>query len=64
MDADVVGKEIKDIAIPRNATFVAIVRRDSVVMPRGDTALQAGDEVLAIVTPESEDVVRNVLTRT
>ncbi len=63
-DADVVGKEIKDIAIPRNATFVAIVRRDSVVMPRGDTALQAGDEVLAIVTPESEDDVRNVLTRT
>ena len=63
-DAEVVGKEIKDIAIPRNATFVAIVRRDSVVMPRGDTALQAGDEVLAIVTPESEDVVRNVLTRT
>ena len=63
-DADVVGKEIKDIAIPRNATFVAIVRRDSVVMPRGDTALQAGDEVLAIVTPESEDVVRNVLTQT
>ena len=37
-DAEVVGKEIKDIAIPRNATFVAIVRRDSVVMPRGDTA--------------------------
>lgn len=63
-DADVVGKEIKDIAIPRNATFVAIVRRDNVVMPRGDTALQAGDEVLAIVTPDSEDVVRNVLTRT
>ena len=63
-DAEVVGKEIKDIAIPRNATFVAIVRRDNVVMPRGDTALQAGDEVLAIVTPESEDVVRNVLTRT
>ena len=63
-DADVVGKEIKDIAIPRNATFVAIVRRDNVVMPRGDTALQAGDEVLAIVTPDSEEVVRNVLTRT
>ena len=63
-DAEVVGKEIKDIAIPRNATFVAIVRRDNVVMPRGDTALQAGDEVLAIVTPDSEDVVRNVLTRT
>jgi trk system potassium uptake protein len=54
--ASVVGTAIKDIAIPRDATFVAIVRKDSVVMPRGDT-------VLAIVTPESEDPVRSVLTR-
>jgi trk system potassium uptake protein TrkA len=61
-DASVVGREIKDVQIPRDATFVAIVRKDHVVMPRGDTVLQAGDEVLAIVTPESEDVVRSVLT--
>jgi trk system potassium uptake protein TrkA len=61
-DAAVVGREIKDITIPRDATFVAIVRKDHVVMPRGDTVLQAGDEVLAIVTPESEDLVRAVLT--
>jgi trk system potassium uptake protein len=61
-DAAVVGREIRDITIPRDATFVAVVRKDHVVMPRGDTVLQAGDEVLAIVTPESEDLVRAVLT--
>ena len=31
-------------------------------MARGDTVMQAGDEVLALVTPESEDQVRQMLT--
>ena len=52
----------RDIDIPRDATIVAVVRDDHVVMPRGDTVLAAGDEVLAIVTTESEDHVRAVLT--
>ena len=55
-DAPVVDQAIRDIDVPRDATFVAIVRDEHVVMARGDTVLQAGDEVLALVTPESEDV--------
>ena len=47
---------------PRDATFVAIVREDHVVMPRGDTVFEAGDEVLAMVTPDSEEEVRRILT--
>ena len=31
-------------------------------MPRGDSIFEAGDEVLAMVTPESEDEVRRILT--
>jgi Trk K+ transport system NAD-binding subunit len=41
---------------------VAIIRDDHVVMARGDTVLQPGDEVMALVTPESEDQVREMLT--
>ena len=41
--------------MPRDATIVAVVRERHVVVPRGDTVFQAGDEVLALVTPESED---------
>lgn len=61
-DAPVAESAIKDLDVPRDATFVAVVRDDHVVMARGDTILQAGDEVLALVTPESEDEVRRMLT--
>jgi Trk K+ transport system NAD-binding subunit len=40
---------------------VAILRQDHVVVPRGDTPLLEGDEVLVLVTPESEDAVRHLL---
>jgi trk system potassium uptake protein TrkA len=61
-DAPVADTAIKDLDVPRDATFVAVVRDDHVVMARGDTVLQVGDEVLALVTPESEDEVRRMLT--
>ena len=35
----------------------------SLIVPRGDTILEVGDEVLALVTPDSEDTVRHILTR-
>ena len=46
-------------ATPRSC---AVVRDEHVVMPRGDTIFEAGDEVLAMVTPDSEDEVRRILT--
>ena len=61
-DSPVADKAIADIDVPRNATFVAIVRGEHVVMPRGDTVFEAGDEVLAMVTPDSEEEVRRILT--
>jgi trk/ktr system potassium uptake protein len=61
-DSDVVDKAISEIDLPRDATFVAIVREDHIVMPRGDSVFEAGDEVLAMVTPDSEEEVRRILT--
>jgi trk system potassium uptake protein TrkA len=55
------GRAIADLGMPRNATVVAIVRSSNVVVPRGDSRMEAGDEVLALVTPESEDEVRALL---
>jgi trk system potassium uptake protein TrkA len=52
---------IADMGVPRDATIVAVVREGHVVVPRGDTVLQAGDEVLALVTAESEDAVKEIL---
>ena len=44
--------------MPRDASVVAVVRDRRVVVPRGDTVLLAGDEVIALVTVDSEDAVR------
>jgi trk system potassium uptake protein TrkA len=61
-DSPVAGQTIKELDVPRDATFVAVIRDDHVVMARGDTMLLAGDEVLALVTTDSEDPVRRMLT--
>jgi trk system potassium uptake protein TrkA len=61
-DSPVIGPTIKELDVPRDATFVAVVREDHVVVPRGDTVFQAGDEVIALVTPDSEDEIRRMLT--
>ena len=57
-----VDRALKDIDMPRDATVVAVVRSEHVVMPRGDTTFEVGDEVLAMVTPDSEENVRGILT--
>jgi trk system potassium uptake protein TrkA len=60
-DSPAVDKPIMDLGVPRDATVVAIVRSGHVVVPRGDTVLQAGDEVLALVTADSEASVTRIL---
>ncbi len=57
-------KEIVDLDLPRDSTVVAVLRLDRLVVPRGDTVLRAGDEVLVLVTDESEEGVRAILTGT
>jgi trk system potassium uptake protein TrkA len=61
-DAPVAGQPIRDLQVPRDATLVAIVRDDHVLFARGDTMLYPGDEVLALVTTDSEESVRQLLT--
>lgn len=55
------GKEIVDLGFPRDSTVVAVLRDEHVVVPRGDTQLKEGDEVMVLVTKESEDRVRALL---
>jgi trk system potassium uptake protein TrkA len=52
---------IAALGMPRDATVVAVIREGHVIVPRGDTVVQGGDEVLVLVTPDSEDAVRVIL---
>jgi len=61
-DSPAADREIASIGFPRDSTVVAVLRKDHVVVPRGDTPVLAGDEVLVLVTDESEGEVRRLLT--
>jgi trk system potassium uptake protein TrkA len=56
-----VGSAIADLDFPRDATVVAVVKGTRVVMPRGDTTLDAGDEVVALVRADAEGSVKKLL---
>ena len=60
-DSPAAGKEIVEIGFPRDATVVAVLRDERIVVPRGDTILRPADEVLVLVTADSEDAVRAIL---
>lgn len=61
-DAPVVDRDLAESRFPRDSTVVAVIRRDRVMVPRGDTVFRAGDEVLVLVTADSEAEVRALLT--
>jgi trk system potassium uptake protein TrkA len=59
-DSPSVGKAIADIGFPRDATVVAVVREDRLVVPRGDTVLHSGDEVLVLASADAEPGVQDL----
>ncbi|MBM3676111.1 MAG: TrkA family potassium uptake protein [Actinobacteria bacterium] len=61
-DSPVCNISIQKAVIPRDATVVAIIRGAHLVVPRGETVFEDGDEVLALVTPDSEAEMRELLT--
>ena len=60
-DSPAVGVTLAELGIPRDATIVAVVRDDRLVVPRGDTRLAVADEVLILVTAEAEGTVQQLL---
>jgi trk system potassium uptake protein TrkA len=47
--AVVVGKALRDLDLPAQCVFAAIIRKGELIVPHGDTVLQPADEVLALV---------------
>lgn len=60
-DSPAASRPISELGMPRDSSVVAIIRDRRVVVPRGDTVLDQGDEVIALVTEDSEEQVRRIL---
>jgi cell volume regulation protein A len=48
---------VRDLSLPEGSLVVLIVRGDGVVVPRGDTPLEPGDQVCAFVTPDARGLL-------
>jgi trk system potassium uptake protein TrkA len=48
-DSPAIGKEIHELALPEQCVLAAIIRRGQLIPPRGNTRLEAADEVIAVV---------------
>jgi trk system potassium uptake protein TrkA len=57
-DALAVGKRLSELAIPKCAHVMAVISEGEIVVPRGDTMLKAGDEVLILSTCGEEANLR------
>ena len=60
-DSPAKGLSLSQLQMPRDATILAVVRDQRVVVPHGDTVLFSSDEVIALVTDESEGIVKALL---
>lgn len=59
----VIGMAIKDMPLPQNCVISGIIRKGEIVLPRGITILEEGDEVLALVDEHARDELEKLLTR-
>lgn len=60
--APAIGLMIKDLKLPENCVIAAIIRSGEVVVPRGITALEQGDEILAVVDRPAADHLSQLLS--
>jgi trk system potassium uptake protein len=59
--APFVGRPVRDVPLPHDSALVAILRGKRVLVPSPDDPLEAGDELVFVVTTEVEESVRSVI---
>jgi trk system potassium uptake protein TrkA len=60
--APAIGRALKDLPLPHNCVISGIIRHGEIVMPRGVTIFEEGDEILALVDESSRNELAKLLT--
>ena len=53
-------KPLKNIRFPKHAIVGAVIHEDSIVIPRGDTQITPGDQVVIFARPQAMDDVEKL----
>ncbi|KPK98707.1 MAG: hypothetical protein AMJ95_02895 [Omnitrophica WOR_2 bacterium SM23_72] len=60
-DSPVINKEVKDIQLPPDSVLVSLVRGEEVIVPKGNTVLKPGDDVIALTLIGNEPQLLHLL---
>jgi len=60
-DSPVINKEVKDVELPPESVLVSILRGEEVIVPKGNTVLKIGDDVIALTLVGNEPQLLNLL---
>jgi len=61
--APAIGRALKDLSFPNNCVISGIIRKGEMVLPRGTTILEEGDEVLALVDDPAREQLAKLLSK-
>jgi len=60
-DSSVVGKSLRELSLSDECVIAAVLRKDDLVIPRGNTVLQADDEIVALSHTSKVPVLAELL---
>jgi len=60
-DSPVINKAVREIGLPENSVLVSILRGDTIIVPKGDTVLKGGDDIVALTAIENEQQLLDAL---
>jgi len=61
--APAIGVALKDLSLPNNCVISGIIRNGEMILPRGTTILEEGDEILALVDDFAREQLAILLSR-
>ena len=61
--AQAVGVAVKDLNLPANCIISGIIRHGEIIIPRGITIMEEGDEILALVDDSARGQLARILGR-
>jgi len=61
-ESSTIGKSVRQLSLPKESKLALVIRKEGKNrVPTSNTVIQAGDRIIALTTPESEEALRMAL---
>jgi trk system potassium uptake protein TrkA len=60
--SDIVEKPLRDLSFPKGAMIAGIIRKETIVVPSGDSVIQPGDRVIIFARKEAISKIEKILS--